>query len=130
MIALEARDNKVGLAFCPSTATSTLGYFVAVGSAMPGMTVGYARTSTAEQHAGLEAQVRDLEAAGAERVFSEQVSSVARREQLDAALDFVRQGDTLIVTKPDRLARSTGDLLAIVKRLEAKGGVAGPRDVP
>jgi len=87
---------------------------------MPGMTVGYARTSTAEQHAGLEAQVRDLTANGCERVFSEQVSSVARREQLEAALDFVREGDTLIATKPDRLARSTADLLAIVNRLEAK----------
>ena len=87
---------------------------------MPGMTVGYARTSTAEQHAGLEGQVRDLQAAGCERVFSEQVSSVARREQLEAALDFVREGDTLIATKPDRLARSTADLLAIVNRLEAK----------
>lgn len=85
------------------------------------MLVGYARTSTTDQHAGLEAQVRDLRAAGAERIFSEQVSSVAPRAQLAAALDFVRAGDVLIVSKPDRLARSTGELLGIVQGLETKG---------
>ena len=85
------------------------------------MIVGYARTSTAEQHAGLDAQLRDLAAAGCEKTFSEQVSSVAERAQLSAALDFVRDGDTFMVTKPDRLARSTADLLGIVGRLEAKG---------
>jgi DNA invertase Pin-like site-specific DNA recombinase len=86
------------------------------------MLVGYARTSTVEQDAGLAAQVRDLETAGCERVNSEKVSSVVGdRPQLTAVLDFVRQGDTLVVTKPDRLARSTTDLLNIVSRLEAKG---------
>jgi DNA invertase Pin-like site-specific DNA recombinase len=85
------------------------------------MLVGYGRTSTMEQEAGLTAQERDLCAAGCERVFSERVSSVANRAQLEAALDFVRDGDTLVVTKPDRLARSVSDLLAIVARLEAKG---------
>ena len=84
------------------------------------MIVGYARTSTADQEAGLEAQERDLRAAGCERMFSERVSSVAKRDQLAAALDYVREGDTLTVTKPDRLARSTADLLGIVGRLEAK----------
>lgn len=85
------------------------------------MIVGYGRTSTFDQLAGLEAQERDLRAAGAEKVFSEQVSSVAKRAQLEAALDYVREGDVLAVTKPCRLARSTADLLAIVARLEAKG---------
>ena len=85
------------------------------------MIVGYARTSTAEQHAGLDAQRRDLQAAGCERIFAEQVSSVAERAQLAAALDFAREGDVFMVTKPDRLARSTADLLGIVARLEAKG---------
>jgi DNA invertase Pin-like site-specific DNA recombinase len=86
------------------------------------MLVGYARTSTIEQEAGLDAQVRDLRVAGADRVFAEQVSSVAtRRSQLEATLDFVRDGDVLVVTKPDRLARSTSDMLAIVARLESKG---------
>lgn len=85
------------------------------------MLVAYARTSTVDQVAGLEAQERDLRAAGAEKIFSERVSSIAARAQLEAALDFVREGDTLVVTKPDRLARSTADLLSIVARLEAKG---------
>lgn len=85
------------------------------------MLVGYARTSTAEQEAGLEAQVRDLTAAGCERVFAERVSSIAQRPQLADAIGFVRAGDTLVVTKPDRLARSVADLLSIVARLQAKG---------
>jgi DNA invertase Pin-like site-specific DNA recombinase len=84
------------------------------------MLIGYARTSTAEQAAGLEAQHRDCLATGCKRLFSEQVSSVARRDQLEAALEFVREGDTLVVTKLDRLARSTTDLLSIVQRLDAK----------
>ena len=57
------------------------------------MIVGYARTSTLAQVAGLEAQERDLHAAGCEKIFSEQVSSVAERQQLEAALDYVREGD-------------------------------------
>jgi DNA invertase Pin-like site-specific DNA recombinase len=84
------------------------------------MIVGYARTSSLAQVAGLEAQERDLRAAGCEKIFSEQVSSVAERQQLEAALDYVREGDTFAVTKLDRLARSVGDLLAIVARLERK----------
>ena len=84
------------------------------------MLVGYARTSTVEQDAGLQAQERDLRAAGCEKIFSEKVSSVTRRERLEAALDFVREGDAFMVCKPDRLARSTGDLLSIVERLDTK----------
>jgi DNA invertase Pin-like site-specific DNA recombinase len=75
--------------------------------------VGYARTSTHDQKAGLEAQQRDLLAAGAERIFAEQVSSVAERATLAECLAFLRNGDALMVTKPDRLARSTAELLAI-----------------
>ncbi|WP_334150933.1 recombinase family protein [Hyphomicrobium sp.] len=85
------------------------------------MQIGYARTSTLEQIAGFEAQKRDLEAAGCSKVFAEQVSSVAQREQLEAAIDYLRDGDSLVVTKLDRLARSMRDLLAIVDRIEAKG---------
>jgi DNA invertase Pin-like site-specific DNA recombinase len=86
------------------------------------MQVGVARTSTVEQVAGLEAQERDLRAAGCERVYTEQVSATAtRRPELEAALDFVREGDVLVVTKPCRLARSVAHLLAIVARLERKG---------
>src|SRR5579872_5697353 len=84
------------------------------------MKVGYARTSTLEQTAGYEAQIRELEAAGCEKVFKEQVSSVGEREQLTAALDFIREGDTLVVTKLDRLARSIGHLSEITRTLERK----------
>ncbi len=82
--------------------------------------IGYARTSTLEQTAGYEAQIRELEAAGCEKVFKEQVSSVAEREQLAAALDFIREADTLVVTKLDRLARSIGHLSEITRTLERK----------
>lgn len=85
------------------------------------MKVGYARTSTAEQVAGFEAQQRDLEAAGCEQIYAEQVSSVGKREQLEEALRFVRRGDTLVVTKLDRLARSVADLVSITAALERKG---------
>ena len=70
--------------------------------------------------AGLEAQERDLRAAGCDKILREQVSSVAERQQLEAALDYVREHDQFAVTKLDRLARSVGDLLTIVARLEAK----------
>ena len=86
------------------------------------MKIGYARTSTAEQKAGLEAQLRDLKAAGAGKIFSEQLSSVdAKRAQLDAAIDFCREGDVLVCTKLDRLARSVADLVKLEERLKAKG---------
>ena len=84
-----------------------------------GLLVGYARTSTAEQEAGLQAQVRDLRAAGCTKIFQEQVSSIAERTELGRALEYVRGGDALVVTKVDRLARSTVGLWEIVKRLEA-----------
>lgn len=84
--------------------------------------VGYARTSTTDQIAGLEAQVRDLQAEGCTKVFSEQVSATQTgRPQLKAMLDYVREGDTVIVTRPDRLARSTADLLSITKSLLEQG---------
>ena len=85
------------------------------------MQVGYARSSTVDQEAGFQAQIRALEAAGCDKIFSEKVSSVAQREQLEAALDFVREGDSLVVTKLDRLARSVAHLVAIGEQLEAKG---------
>jgi DNA invertase Pin-like site-specific DNA recombinase len=74
-----------------------------------------------DQNAGLDAQVRDLTAAACEKIFSEQVSAVTKRPQLEAALDFIREGDTLIVTKLDRLARSTQHLLDIADRVKVKG---------
>jgi DNA invertase Pin-like site-specific DNA recombinase len=86
------------------------------------MRCGYRRTSTGDQIAGYEAQERDLKAAQCERVFGEQLSSVdADRPQLEAVLDFIREGDVLVVTKLDRLARSVVDALNIEKRIKAKG---------
>jgi DNA invertase Pin-like site-specific DNA recombinase len=85
------------------------------------MLIGYCRTSTAEQVAGLDAQREQIGALDCSKVFTEQVSSVAERPQLQAALDYVRDGDTLVVTKLDRLARSTTDLLNTVQKLESKG---------
>lgn len=90
-------------------------------SSYVGALCGYARTSTADQQAGLEAQVAELEAAGCTRIFREHVSAIdPARPELMAALDWVRSGDVLMVTKPDRLARSVTDLMAIVGRLQAK----------
>ena len=77
------------------------------------MIIGYSRTSTIEQVAGIEARIRDLKAAGAEKLFRENVSSVAPHKQLEAAIEFSREGDTLVVTKIDRLARSVRHLCEI-----------------
>ncbi len=86
------------------------------------MLIGYARVSTTDQVAGLEAQHRDLRATGCtEKIFAERVSSAAQRDELASALDYVRDGDTLVVTRLDRLARSTADLLEIIATLERKG---------
>src|SRR3982751_670615 len=84
------------------------------------MIVGYARTSTMDQLAGFEAQLRELTAAGCEKTFQEQVSSVAERRQLRAAMEYVREGDIFVVAKLDRLARSVPDLMAILQTLERK----------
>jgi DNA invertase Pin-like site-specific DNA recombinase len=86
------------------------------------MLIGYARTFTLGQKAGIEAKLKELHEAGCEKVFSEQVSSVdvVKREQLALALDFIRDGDSLVVAKLDRLARSVAQLLAIVDQLNAK----------
>jgi DNA invertase Pin-like site-specific DNA recombinase len=86
------------------------------------MIIGSARTSTVEQEASFEAQRAQLKAAGCEKVFKEQVSAVSpEREQLEAALEYAREGDVLVVTKLDRLARSVPHLCDIGKRLDDKG---------
>jgi DNA invertase Pin-like site-specific DNA recombinase len=84
------------------------------------MIVGYARTSTVEQVAGFDSQVRELQSIDAKKIFKEQVSSVASRSQLGAAIDYCREGDVLCVTKLDRLARSVRDLCRIIDTLKAK----------
>ena len=82
--------------------------------------IGYARTSTIEQEAGLNAQLRDLQVYGCTEIFSEKVSSVQKRAELERLLKFVRKGDSLIVTKLDRLARSIPDLVNIIAALEER----------
>ena len=85
------------------------------------MLIGLARTSTLEQVEGLEGQVRDLEAYGCKRVFKEQVSSTAEREQLETGLGILRAGDKLVVTKLDRLAKSVQHLSQIIKKINSVG---------
>ena len=83
--------------------------------------IGYARTSTVDQEAGLEAQLRELEELGCHKIFKEQVSSVQSRAELQRAMEYIRENDTLVVTKLDRLARSMHDLLDIKAKIDAKG---------
>ena len=86
-----------------------------------GTKIGYARVSTDEQ--SLEAQIKQLQAAGCKRIFEERLSgkSTDGRIELRAALKFVEPGDLLMVTKLDRLARSTIDMLTIVTDLAKRG---------
>jgi DNA invertase Pin-like site-specific DNA recombinase len=85
------------------------------------MLVGYARVSSAGQ--SLEVQREQLRAAGCERIFEEKRSGrrATDRPALTEALGFVREGDTLAVTRLDRLARSMLDLHQILAGLTAKG---------
>ena len=88
------------------------------------MILGYARTSTIDQTAGLDAQRSELVAAGCTpaRLYVEHISSVAaHRPQLARLLDQLRPGDVVVVTKLDRLARSMRDLLNIVAKIEEVG---------
>ena len=81
---------------------------------------GYARVSTDGQT--LDAQVKELKAAGAEQVFKEKISgAIATRAQLQRVLDKLSRGDVLLVTRLDRLARSTRDLLNILAGVADKG---------
>jgi DNA invertase Pin-like site-specific DNA recombinase len=85
--------------------------------------IGYARTSTVGQENGLETQKLLLEDAGCRRIFFEKVTgtSTTKRNELKEAIKFVENGDTLVVTKIDRLARSIIDLNNIVQELNGKG---------
>ncbi len=82
--------------------------------------VGYARVSSADQN--LARQEEALKAAGVMRLYEEHASGKSRqgRSELAACLDFVREGDVLVVCSMDRLARSLADLLSIVHGLAAK----------
>ena len=85
------------------------------------MLIGYARTSTTDQHAGFEAQLVELKAYGCERMYQEQVSEVASRQELERAIDMLREGDKLVVTKLDRLARNVMHMGELLQQIEAKG---------
>jgi len=86
------------------------------------MLIGYARTSTTDQKAGLADQVAELRKAGCERIYEEHGSGVdAERPKLAEVVEFARAGDTILVTKPDRIARSAADLLSIVQTIRGKG---------
>jgi len=83
-------------------------------------TIGYARVSTTDQD--LTAQLQQLQAVGCDKVYQEHVSGAkVDRPELAAMLDYARQGDTVVVCKLDRIARSTAHLLQIVEGLQAKG---------
>lgn len=85
------------------------------------MLVGYARVSTQDQNPAL--QLDALKAAGCERVYTERASGAQRdRPELKAALDYMREGDTLVVWRLDRLARSIKQLIETVEGLEARKG--------
>lgn len=84
------------------------------------MLVGYARVSTQDQNPAL--QLDALKAAGCEKVFTEKASGAQRdRPELAAALSYMRPGDSLVVWKLDRLARSMPQLIDTVSRLEDQG---------
>ena len=82
---------------------------------------GYARVSTADQD--LTIQEEALKASGCEMIRSEKVSGTSTdgRDELKTLLEFVREGDELVVTRVDRLARSVFDLQKIVRDLKSKG---------
>jgi DNA invertase Pin-like site-specific DNA recombinase len=83
-------------------------------------TVGYARVSAKDQN--LEIQMSQLNAAGCERIYSEKMSGKNTRDrpEFKKMMDYLREGDVLVITKLDRLARSTADLINIVKTLDSK----------
>lgn len=84
------------------------------------MLIGYARVSTQDQTP--ELQIDALRAAGCTRIYHEQASGAAQaRPDLAAALDYMRTGDTLVVWRLDRLARSMKQLIETVETLEARG---------
>lgn len=83
-------------------------------------TIGYARVSSVGQT--LDVQLSMLKEIGCDKIFAEKKSGLdGKRPELARCLDYVREGDLLLVTKLDRLARSTTDLYAILGRLKEKG---------
>ncbi len=86
------------------------------------MKIGYARTSTDHQKYSLENQTEKLLSDGCEKVFSEEVSSVSsKRPEFESAIEFCREGDTLVVTTLSRFARSISDMWKHIEVLKKKG---------
>lgn len=84
------------------------------------MILGYARVSTVDQN--LDSQCDALAAIGAERIFADMITGSTRsRPELGRMMDQLREGDVVIVTKYDRLARSLKDLLEIVEQIKSRG---------
>ena len=82
--------------------------------------VGYARVSTTDQN--YELQIEALKQAGCKKIFSEKISGTTiDRPELELCLDYLREGDTLLITRIDRLARSLRDLQNLVYDLREKG---------
>lgn len=85
-----------------------------------GEIIGYARVSTTDQ--SLDIQIEQLQGVKVDKIFSEKASGIKEdRPVLNEMMNYVRQGDTLVVSKLDRIARSTKHLLGIVDSLEKKG---------
>lgn len=82
--------------------------------------IGYARVSTRDQN--LDSQIDMLKAVGCDRIFSEKVSGRKfKRTELDNCLDYLRDDDTLVITKLDRLGRTTKQLIELSQYLEDNG---------
>jgi len=94
------------------------------------MKIGYARVSSTDQD--LSIQIETLEKNGCEKIFQEKVSgtSTQGRNELKDCLEFVREGDELVITRVDRLARSILDLQLIIKELEKKGATLSATEQP
>ena len=94
------------------------------------MKIGYARVSSTDQD--LSIQIETLEKNGCEKIFQEKVSgtSTQGRNELKDCLEFVREGDELVITRVDRLARSILDLQIIIKDLEKKGATLSATEQP
>lgn len=92
--------------------------------------IGYARVSTTDQD--LSIQEAALTAAGCTMIRAEKISGTTMngRSELAVILDFLRPGDTLVVTRIDRLARSVGDLQTIVATIRAKGAALACTEQP
>ena len=82
------------------------------------MKIGYARVSTSDQN--LDLQIAALTSAGCEYIYKEKRSSIAERPELDRMMEYLREGDLLVVWKFDRLARSLKHLISLIEQLKSK----------